>query len=478
MIGQTLEDYIYKKYNNNKFWFEEEVKEQRTRISKIFDYRNYLDNIHKILNKQDFVYKDKEFKTKKLVFDEIKTILDFATIYLLGNNPSFTGTEDKVKIYNSLYRKGNYSLLDYKILDKVRKFGTLGEYIYPTHKGLTNKIKNVESRIIQPEDFYPIYTDTFNYVCAIEHWTHKDSKVDYYRIYYKDKVEEWDNDGGLGLTLKQKYKSYGLPVLWKNFNDRDERFGKSVLDSLIPLIDALENIISRLGDSIETIITNPILHIDGELMNGGKGKESGQYSMNVDQIGYCIMTESGGKISYPYAQMDYQCIKLYIDNIKEELYKIGAIPAVMYGQSNVANVSETSIEQLYHVATTQAKKNEKWFKQGLQQRWDIIDIILESYGIEFGIDEYIDIQFNYCRPSNDTETIDNILKSRSIGMMSIKDCIEKNPLISDVQQTLERLKEENEEGLNISKNNENESRVNDNENMNNKSGNSESEDVV
>ncbi|MCY6958278.1 phage portal protein [Clostridium brassicae] len=453
MFGQTLEEYINSKYDGSEMWFEKEVEEQQVRILKVFEYKNYLNGVHKILNKPNIQYKNKEFATKKTVFNEIKNILDFSTIYLLGKKPSFIGSENKVKLYNNIYRKGKYSSIDYKILDKVKKYGDLGEYIYPT-KDKRNK-KGVASYIIQSEDFYPIYSDTFDYVGAIEHWTHEDSKVSYYRVYYGDKVEFWDNEGGYGLTLRDIKTSYGLPVHWHNLNDGDERYGRSEIEDIKGIIDDLEGIINRLGDAVHTIITNPILHIDGEL----KGDDN---TMNVDGIGYAIATD-GGKVDYPYAQMDYDCIKLYLDTLKEELHKIGAIPSAIYGQSNVANISETVIKQLYQIASNRASINEMWMREGLEQRWEVIDTILEECeGIEFNDDEYIDIEFNYSRPANDSETVDNIVKLREIKAMSQRDSIEASPLTSDVNQTVERLEEE--ELKEVKENNGN-SGVNDNVNQ-------------
>lgn len=430
MFGQTLEEYINSKYDGSETWFEKEVEEQQTRVLKVIDYRNYLNGIHKILSKPNIQYKNKEFVTKKTVLNEIKNILDFSTIYLLGKKPSFTGKEEKVKLYNKIYRKGRYSSVDFKILDKVKKYGDIGEYVYPTEDK-----KGIASYIIQPEDFYPIYSDTFDYVGAIEHWIHADSKVSYYRVYYEDRVEFWDNEGGYGLVLRDTKTSYALPIHWHNLNDKDERYGRSEIEDIRPIIDDLESIINRLGDTILTIVTNPVLHIDGELKGGDN-------SMDVNGIGYAIVTD-GGKVDYPYAQMDYNCIKLYLDTLKEELNKIGAIPSAVYGQSNVANISETVIKQLYQITSNRACINEMWFREGLTQRWEVIDTILEEcQDIVFGDDEYIDIEFNYSRPSNDIETVNNIVKLRGIKAMSQRDSIEVSPLTSDVNQTLERLEEE------------------------------------
>ena len=64
----NLEYYISTKYKNNPLWFEEEVKQSyhSNRIAKTFKLINYLHGTHKVLNRQDVKFKDKEFTVKKL----------------------------------------------------------------------------------------------------------------------------------------------------------------------------------------------------------------------------------------------------------------------------------------------------------------------------------------------------------------------------------------------------------------------------
>lgn len=433
--NDKLKQYVLESYDSNDIdiWFVKEVEEQSLRISKVSKNMRYLSGEHKIKSKQDIQYQNKTFVTKKTMFNEAKNILDFGTTYLLTKKPTFVGTEDKVKLYNKVYREGNFYNADFKIFDKTKKFGDIGEYIYLDDvKGK----KVIKSYIIQPDSFYPVYNDSMELVAVIEYWFNSKSKASYYKVYTEDKVFEYTNKNQGEVYLLNTYLSYGLPIHYKTLDDNDELFGRSELDDLIPVIDDIEAIINRLGDTVHTVITNPILNISGDL----KGESN---EMNVAGVGYCIVTDIGGKISYTKAEMDYNCIKLYLDKVKEEIVNIGAVPSAVYGQSNYSNISETVIQQLYQIASNRAKINEMWLREGLVKRWEVIDNILESeFDIEFNEDEYIDVDFNYNRPSNDTEICDNIVKMRGINAMSHRDSIEANPLVTDVEQTCSRLEED------------------------------------
>ena len=64
----NLDYYIQTKYKNNPLWFKEEVEQSynSNRIAKTFKLINYLHGTHKVLNRQDVTFKDKEFKVKNL----------------------------------------------------------------------------------------------------------------------------------------------------------------------------------------------------------------------------------------------------------------------------------------------------------------------------------------------------------------------------------------------------------------------------
>ncbi|KHO38930.1 portal protein [Clostridium tetani] len=422
---QTLEKYIQDKYANNIFWFEEEVQQgyHLQRISNVLNNKKYLNGKHKILKREDSKWKGEEFITTKLVLQEAKTILNFHATYLLGKPISLNGSSDMVKEFTKVYRKGKYNRTDYKILDNVLKFGDTFEYIYIEGD-------RIKSKIIKSEDSYPVYSeDTGEYIGFIEHWTSCSNNVSYYNIYYPDRVEVWNNEGGELQKVNEYINISGLPIHYKNFNDR---FGRSELEDIKPILDQIEDILSKMTDAVYTLSLNPIPVSIGQRIEGTIPSEAVGYSLNLDV----------GSFSFVNAEMDYNTIKLLLDTLHKKLETVASIPSVATGNTNVANVSEVSLSMLYSLSSVKAMMNEQWLRNGFEDRWEVIRQLLEMQGKKFNDDDYVDVEFNYSKPVNSEELLKNLRNQWEMGAISLQTIIEKSNLTTDVQAELERLEEQ------------------------------------
>jgi len=103
--------------------------------------------------------------------------------------------------------------------------------------------------------------------------------------------------------------------------------------------------------------------------------------------------------------------------------------------SNIANVSEVSLKLLYQLADVYAMLSEKAMRNGINERFNIIRKLL---GLENDKD-YINVVFNYSRPQNASELLDNLKKQFEMSAISIQTIIEKSPLTTDVNMELERI---------------------------------------
>lgn len=418
-----IDKYIQDVYNNDVLWFTHEVDKtiNMHRISKVFSLKEYLNGRHKVLGREDMKFKDKEFKVKKLILNNAKTILNFHTTYLLGNPISLVGSEDMVNIIEDIYRTGNYSDVDFKLLDKIIKFGDSYEYIYKDDE-------IIKSKVIASEDSYPVFSDDGEYIAFIEHWTNIDN-ISYYNVYYDDRVEEWSNEGGTTYLIA-KYKNLsGLPIHYHGISDEDERFGAGLLENIIPILDEIEDLLSKMGDSIYTLSLNPLLLTLGQAIEG---------TVSNDSVGFNVALENGSDMKYVNAEMDYNTIKYYLDTLQNNLNMCAYMPSILGGNSNIANVSEVSLKLLYQLADVYAMLSEKTMKAGFVKRFEVFRKML---GNKIDKEEYIDVAFNYARPQNASELLDNIRKQFDMGAISKRSIIEKSPLTFDVDQELNRLNE-------------------------------------
>ncbi len=418
----TIDNYIATVYKNNPFWFVEEVNKTINihRVSKVFALKDYLRGNHRVLNREDMKFKDKEFRVKKLILQNAKTILNFHSTYLLGSPVSLVGSENIIKEMQDVYRFGGYNDTDFKLLDKMIKYGDSFEYIYKEG----NRIK---SKVIASEDSCPVFSDSGEYIAFIEHWTNIDN-ISYWNVYYIDRVEEYTNDGG-DIHLLGHYRNVsGLPIHYHAISDEDDRFGEGLLQNIIPVLDEIEDLLSKMGDSIYTLSLNPLLLTLGQAIDG---------TVSNDAVGYNVALEIGSDMKYVNAEMDYNTIKYYLDTLQNNLNMCAYMPSILGGNGNIANVSEVSLKLLYQLADVYAMLSEKAIRNGINERFNVIRRLLGLNDDK----EYIDVVFNYSRPQNASELLDNLKKQFEMSAISIQSIIEKSPLTTDVNMELGRIKE-------------------------------------
>lgn len=429
-----IEEYISRNYNGSKTWFCEEVKQSYNlnRISKVVSNKNYLAGKHKILRKPDIQFKGEEYETKKLIIQEAKTILNFHSTYLLGKPLSLTGSENKVKEYQNIYRRADYNEIDFDIIDSIGKYGDAYEYVY------LDKGKNICSKLIDSADAYPVYSNNNEYIALIEHWTSTykniDSNIEYFTIYYTDRVEQWNNQSGNLILISSSNNLSGLPIHYHNKNDIDDNFGVSLLGDIIPILDEIEDLLSKLGDSIYTLSLSPLPVLIGQQFLND--------TIDKDAVGFGLNLGDGADMKYINALMDYNTIKMYLDKIEQKLNMVAHMPSIVGGNSNVANVSEVSLKLLYQLADVYSMIQEKYIRKGLRKRFNKIDKLLELKGMMFNDNDYVSVQFNYSRPVNNEDLLQQLKIQYDMGAISRTSIIERSPVIVDTTQELNRLKEE------------------------------------
>lgn len=420
-IIMTIDDYK-SQFDNSAKWFEEEVNQgfHMKRIASVIANRDYLSGQHKVLLREDSKYKGKELITRKTILNYAKTVLRFHDTYLLGKPVTLSADEQTVKVFNDIYKIGQYESVDYQILDRVNKFGDAYEVVYVD--------KNIiKSRVLDSGDCYPIYTDMGEYIAFIEHWTDAYSNVAYYNVYYPAYVENWSNKGGELTLLDTKPNVCGLPIHYHNFNDMDYNFGFSMLVDIKPILDDLEDVLSKMGDAIYVNTLNPMPVALGQRIESTIPADATGYVMNLDNGDYKVVS----------TMMDYNTIKLYLDNMKQMLNDIACIPSVLGSSTNIANISEVSMRILFHMATINADETKKWLNRGFQERFDKFRMILNKMNIEANGD--VAVVYNISMPVATTEMIANLKAMRELGAISIESVMEKSDLITDIDVEKRRL---------------------------------------
>lgn len=135
--------------------------------------------------------------------------------------------------------------------------------------------------------------------------------------------------------------------------------------------------------------------------------------------------------------MDYNTIKLYLDNLKQMLNDISCIPSVLGSNTNIANVSSVAMQILYAMAQVNGDETKKWLNIGFRQRFERFQKILAMQGIK--VDSDVDVIYNVSMPVATTEMIANLKALQEMGAISKETIMEKSDIVSDVEVEKSRL---------------------------------------
>lgn len=422
----TIQEYIDKQYDGSATWFMEEVNQKNhvARIAGVVANMDYLAGRHKVLSREDCYYKGKVLRTRKTILNYAKTVLRFHDTFLLGKKVSLSSKDNEtVNTFNDIYRLGQYETVDYQILDRVNKFGDAYEVVY-----IDNGV--IKSKVLDSACSYPVYDDMGEYLAFIEHWTDVFTSITYWNVYYPTYVEHWSNEGA-DEHLVSTTMAIGLPIHYHNFSDEDYNYGVSMLTDIKPIMDELEDIMSKMGDAIYVNSLNP--------MNVAIGQRI-ESSIPADAVGY-VLNLDAGDYKVVSASMDYNTIKLYLDNLKQMLNDISCIPSVLGSSTNIANVSSVAMQILYAMAQVNADETKKWLNIGFRERFERFKKILSMQGIS--VESDVDVIYNVSMPVATTEMIANLKALQEMGAISKETIMEKSDIVSDVEVEKKRLSGEN-----------------------------------
>lgn len=412
----------------NKMWFETEIDKIRyaDRIRRVKKIDSYLAREHRVLERPDFQFKGHTYETAKIVLQTLKSIVKFHSSFICGEPVSITGDKEFVSALNKIYRKGDYIEADLKIARDLISYADAFEYVYLDEN---NKIR---SKIIKNTDAYPLYDAEGKYYCFVENWTDSDTRLSYSNVYYPDRVEIYR---GREL-VDTKENLTGLPIWYSSLDKtKYDNFGDPFLLDLIPIMDSVENLLSKLDDAVTTLSMNPFGVVSGQRIKSEIPK---------DIVGVTLNLEDGGSFNYANATMDKDSIKLELDYLIQQFYAVACVPSSILGQSNVANVSETSITMLYQQTSNFNRQFITEMTKGFMQRMEYIRKLMEIQGqtVTDEVFDSINFLFNVSKPVDNEANMNNMKIQYDCGAISKQTIIDKSPYTTDTALELQRLQDE------------------------------------
>lgn len=403
------------------------------RQGKVKTIQSHLLRQHNVLNRvrDTYSYKGKTFTPAAVLLQGLKTIVNFHVAYLVGNPVSLTGTPKVVEEMNKVYRNGLYEKTDWKILNELITYGNAFEYVY------LDENRKIRSKVFRNKDSYPIYDDNNEYRYFVEYWKNAFDGDEHYVIYYPTHVDTYFNS----KLVDSKPNLTGLPIHYVTMDESDySQFGDSFMLDLIPIMDKIEYLISKLDDAITTLSLNPLLSITGANLG-----EKDMIDSNI--AGAVINLDEGCEAKYVNAVMDYNCIKYELDQLYQNLNMIAAVPSSILGQSNISNVSENTTSIIYQLTENRGKQNIMSLVDGFKSRWEKIRTLLAITGVHISDEDFesLNVSFNINRPVDTKNDFANMKIQYECGAISKRTFIEKSPYTGDSAQELQRLADENKD---------------------------------
>lgn len=435
----NLQEYIKEYYTNADWWFVSECCQQqhKDRVQNIANIKYYLDG-HRKTDNQLIQIDGRLVEPTQLKFNFAKVILDYIVAFLLKNPVTLIcDDENTLKGIQDVYKKSKMKREDIKLYKEMKVAGQAFQYLY------FDENDNIKSKVLLSENSYPVITDTGNYVAFIYHFM-TNSMIEYYTVYYPDKVEEWNNINGKVKLISSSVNYSGLPIPFRIPKETNIYEGKSDVEDWKNIIDNIEKLTSKYQDALYKFITGiPV-------MTGTKLSitKDGKGAINNDIVGYALQLEDGSTFDFKQNKTDYQSMELLYKTLFQNLLISSSVPAVSMNAQDVSNLSETSIRMMYQLIILKCAMDSQYLLDGFYIRWEQIQKMLAYKGIKTEGD--MEAEFTMEIPQNAKEVIENLKTLREINGISFETMLAKNPYVADVTGEKEKIENEvNEDNIKL-----------------------------
>ena len=275
----------------------------------------------------------------------------------------------------------------------------------------------------------------------VETWTLKGLKIDYIakdRITSTETVYHYYEEtfyNGAIENVEGKNLSF-IPFI-PMFNNKQK---KSDIDGIQELIDMYTSINSGFVDNIN-LFQEAIVKLKGFTGDTEELETVRKNMQKYKMIGIPSGGSDNADMEYMAVEIPVEARKTMLDLLKENIFKIGQglDPDRMAGESNITNVV---IKSRYSGLDMKVNGTDKQVRLFYEKFVDAINAFYRA-----SLDK--DITFNRSMIFNETEAIDNCIKS--MNLVSYETVLENHPWVSSTDDEMERLKVEKEEDIKIQK---------------------------
>ena len=203
------------------------------------------------------------------------------------------------------------------------------------------------------------------------------------------------------------------------------------MGDLIPIVDELEQLLSKTIVAVTTLSLNPLA------ISCGQKIES---SIDKDLVGAVLNLEDGGQFTYATATIDNLTVSMLKNELINQLYAVAQVPSVVFN-GNVSNVSEVSLKLLFTQLDNKAKRTSLSLKTGFVKRFMAMYTLLHNKPSQEDMDT-LNVVFNFNRPTDNSAIITDLCKQKDAGALSRKSFIELSPYTVEAEIEVARIESE------------------------------------
>lgn len=374
--------------------------------------------------------KDKSKPNNKIANAYASYITDTLVGYFIGEPISYTSNDDVLlQDLSMIFEYNDEADENAELAKNASIYGVAYEMLY-----LSEEDKMIRFKALNPKEIIPIFDKTVeqNLMAVIRYYDDYDVVDDktytLVEIIDNTMVRRYKMDNSF-LLLEEYPHYFGMVPVAIYKNNEEER---GDFEAVISLIDAYDKMESDTLNDFEYFVDAYLA------LYGFTAEPEDVAQMKENRI---LLMDEGTSAEWLIKQTS----DTYVENMKNRLdadiHKFAKCPN-MADKEFASNASGVAIKFKLLGTENLVSIKERKFKRGLQQRLELMSMI--NSVLREGFDwRGIDIIFTRNVPSNDTDIANMVNTLRDI--VSEETLLAQIPFVEDVQDELERLKQEREE---------------------------------
>lgn len=402
------------------------------RYQKLKDY--YL-GLHDIVRREP---KRADDPCNNVVCNYAKYISDFAAGYLIGEPIAYQSDDQDLTDLLEWFNKAQIDVQDMDNAKDQSIYGVAYELDYMS----SDESPIPKAASIHPSQAFVIYNNTVELkpVAGVYYYEQRDvatQAISGYNVecstdseYIKFSVTKDYQLTGKVTTEKNPFGAVTLIEIYNN-NELQGDF-----EQLIPLMDAYNMQQSSRVDDVENFV-NSLMVLKGQTLGYNDAEKSETYN-DIKRTGVIELTPDSD-LSFLTRQIDQNGNEVLRQSLADDIHKFSCVPS-MTDKDFASNASGVAMQYKLLGLNQITKVKERYFKEGLRERIQLFNAILEIKGKKPVDIDNINIVITHSLPKNLVEIAQVI--GNLEGICSKETLVAQLPFVEDPVKEVEKAAEE------------------------------------